>query len=509
MILSIVFILLVGVVAFFHYMQGFLSATVSTILVAVSVLVAFSFYEPLVVAISPGKFADTAHSMILIVLFAVTYLILRIIFDKVVPGNVRVPVGVDKGGAAVMGLVAGCLTVGLIAVAAQAMPFGPSIGGYSRYSVRDVSQVIVPVAENGSSRDRKVYDELAERTFDSETPHQNLILPIDDMVVGFVSQSSNGGSTAGSQPFVKIHPNYLQELFGNRIGIEQGGKRSAQPVAKSDVVDVEGVFTKDSLPQQDGELAAIRRLTTEEASELKKPVPAPGKKLLIVRIRFKLDATDEDRLVRVSTGTVRLVMPSGTGWKQYFPKGTVEAGRALLVNKPDDFLFLQGDKSADFLFEVDDLPPASPTNATQIAPDSGVFVEAKRYGRVDLSGMNILPLAASENVQVLRKTMIAKQTPVDPEAGRKKLTGTWQQDVPGGDPITFTYMNGGKMVRVTKIAGQAATANGDWKVVESTNEGVSIDETFNGKTNRVKITFKDEQNGTRADPNPSPIKRLQ
>jgi uncharacterized membrane protein required for colicin V production len=132
MIFSVLCILLVLVVAFFHYLQGFLSATVSAILAAISVLVAFTLYEPLVTALSPGKFADSAHGMMLVSLFAVTYLILRILFDKLVPGNVRVPATVDKAGGGVMGLIVGCLSVGLLAVAAQSLSFGPSICGYTR-----------------------------------------------------------------------------------------------------------------------------------------------------------------------------------------------------------------------------------------------------------------------------------------------------------------------------------------------------------------------------------------
>jgi hypothetical protein len=505
MILSLIFILLILAVAFWHYLQGFMGSTISAILAAVSVLVAFSFYEPVVAFMSPGSFADTAHAMMLVVLFAVTYLILRILFDKLVPGNVRVPAIVDKVGGGIMGFIVGCLAVGLLAVAAQLLPFGPSIGGYARYRVKDPSQVVVKETE-GSQKDRTVYDEFAERTFDADTPHQGMILPVDDMVVGFVSVSSNGGSTAGGQPFAKIHPDYLQEIYGNRIGIEQGARRTAPPVAKAETVDVLGVYTVKSIPQQDAELPSIRRRSAEETLE-KTLTPGAGKMILVVRVQFKLDASDDDKRVRVSTASVRLVEPAGDGkWRQYFPLGTVEAGHLLLVNKPDDFLFIPGDKAADFLFVVDNLPAAA-GNSSQIAPNSGVFVEAKRYGRVDLGGRTIEPLQSSDRVEVLRKPFIAKQAPVDPEAGKKRLAGTWQQIVPNTDPITFTYTVANKVQRVNKIGGQNVTTQGDWKLVDSTNEGVTIDETFNGKTNRVKITFKGDQDATRSDPNPSEFKK--
>jgi len=312
MIFSIVLIILLLVVAFFHYLQGFFSATISVILVAVSVLLAFSFYEPLLDMIKPGKMADSGHGMVLLALFAIIYLILRIIFDGVVKGNVRVPATLDKVGAGIMGLIAGVLAVGTVAVAAQMLPFGPSIAGYTRYRILDVQSLGVATAEN-RTEDRKIYDELASYSISTtpdgkEVPHDSLVgLPLDDMVLGFVYHTSNG-ATAGSQPLARIHPDYLQELFGNRIGIELGAKRSAQPVGGNDAVNLIGVYTVPSIAQSDAEPPPVRKRSDEDKLE-KVLKPGPDQVLLVARLQFRLDATDTDKITRVSCGSVRLSHP--------------------------------------------------------------------------------------------------------------------------------------------------------------------------------------------------------
>src|SRR3954471_3928244 len=104
MIFSVVLIILVLAVAFFHYTQGMFSAAISAILAVFAAVLAVSLHEWVVEHLLKGAMADTAHGMMLLVLFAVIYLIPRILFDKLVPGNVRVPAIVDKVGGAALGL---------------------------------------------------------------------------------------------------------------------------------------------------------------------------------------------------------------------------------------------------------------------------------------------------------------------------------------------------------------------------------------------------------------------
>src|SRR4051812_23380803 len=132
---SILLIAIIAAVAFIHYIQGLFSATISAILAIFAAVLAVSYHESIVEALLGGKMGDSAHGMVLLVLFAPIYLIPRVAFDQLVPGNVRVPPMADKIGGAAMGLIAGVFGAGVIALAAQEMPFMPQMWGYARYTV--------------------------------------------------------------------------------------------------------------------------------------------------------------------------------------------------------------------------------------------------------------------------------------------------------------------------------------------------------------------------------------
>jgi hypothetical protein len=182
MVMAVVAILMVGVVAYFHYVQGIFSAVLSAILAVIAAMLAFSYHEVLARAFLASKIPNAAHALSLVALFGVIYMVLRVIFDSAVPGNVRVPVLVDKIGAGVAGAVAGVFATGIFVIAAQAMPFGPAVAGYSRYELVDSLDTRVPSPRGGQSTDTFVHDVLrSDRKNDAE--HQALILPVDDFVV--------------------------------------------------------------------------------------------------------------------------------------------------------------------------------------------------------------------------------------------------------------------------------------------------------------------------------------
>src|SRR5437764_3803179 len=227
MILSIVTLILVGLIAYFHYLQGLLSGLISAVLALVAAAVAITFYEPLAEMLSGGKFNDTAQGICLIALFAVVYLVGRLLFDKLVPGNIRLPHIVDGVGGAVGGLIAGLFAMGIVAIALQTMPFGPSIAGYARYPLASEREKVlsIPGGENNRQVDRTLIDQLKNDNIDKDS--QSLLIPVDDLVLGFARHQSNGGALAAEKPFASVHPDLLQELFGQRLGIESGAKHTA------------------------------------------------------------------------------------------------------------------------------------------------------------------------------------------------------------------------------------------------------------------------------------------
>src|SRR3954466_7768341 len=103
MILSIVILIMVGGIAYLHYVTGFFSATLSAIAAVFSAAIAVSYQETVVESFLGGKMVDYANAAVTVALYIVTYIVLRQLFDRLVPGNVRVPVMVDRIGAVAMG----------------------------------------------------------------------------------------------------------------------------------------------------------------------------------------------------------------------------------------------------------------------------------------------------------------------------------------------------------------------------------------------------------------------
>src|SRR5687768_10319007 len=104
---------IVVAVAFFHYTQGFFTATISAILAIFAAVLAVSYHETVVETFLGGAMADSAHGAVVLVMFAVIYLILRMTFDQLIPGGLAMPALTNKIGGAAMGVVAGVFAAGV------------------------------------------------------------------------------------------------------------------------------------------------------------------------------------------------------------------------------------------------------------------------------------------------------------------------------------------------------------------------------------------------------------
>src|SRR5687768_8784497 len=124
MLFSIIVVIIIGLVAYFQYLQGFFSAGLSAVFAIFAAVVAVAYHEWVVGMLLKGQFADQANAIALVVIFAAAYIIPRIIFDSFVPGNVAFPLYVDRVGAGVAGVIAGIFVAGVFAIAAQSMPLG-------------------------------------------------------------------------------------------------------------------------------------------------------------------------------------------------------------------------------------------------------------------------------------------------------------------------------------------------------------------------------------------------
>lgn len=516
MILTGILIVFVLAIAFFHYTQGFFSATLSAILAVTSAVLAFSYHETVVESFLGGRFASTAHAMTLAVLFAVLYFGLRFAFDKMIPGNLRFPVIVDKVGGAVMGLVAGVFVGGILAIVAQYLPLMPSLGGLSRYSTEGTRLVTLPPEVTG----RRAYDSETWDSLKSEKPgvfepedKQGMVVPMDDLVVDTVDRLSDGGSLGWDRPLKAVHPDFLAELFGQRLGMQAKAARVATSGALASVE----LYRVDLLPRRDHEYKDVRQAPLD-ATPLK---PKANEVLVVARVMFTRAAKDTGDLVRFSPGSVRLVAKKGSGADaeivNYHPLGTVDKAQLLQANALDDFLFVDGrgaDRGADLAFLVDK-SAVQGGQGTPMKFSDGTFIEVKRMARQDLGGKTLKGPAeykASENVLVLRKKQPKVETaepeaaapaPEAPSAGadlKSKLVGSWAGTSDAGQLVIEFKEDGSLTFNNTPAAGQGTPTigQGTWAMApdKTTADTLVINRTVNGNTSESTIKFTDDNNMT-------------
>ena len=132
MLLAIFVILLILGIATFQAVQGLFSSLVMAICTVVVTALAFNFYEPLA-SLLYDRQPNHADAVALVALFFLPLLLVRILVDRFLPGNVVPGLWVDRIGGGLLGLVTALLIVGTLLIAVQMLPLPRSVVGYDPY----------------------------------------------------------------------------------------------------------------------------------------------------------------------------------------------------------------------------------------------------------------------------------------------------------------------------------------------------------------------------------------
>jgi len=394
MILNLIIFVLFGAVAYFHFTQGLFSAALSAIACVFAAVLAVAYHETLA-SYMLAKVPDQADAIALVGIFVVSYIVLRILFDKLVPGNLRFPVLVDKIGSAVAGIFAALFSTGVLALAAQTMPFGTTVGGFSRQDLGIDRDVAVGGDEAGQGRgvDAVVTDEVLGDRLGDPAHAVNLWLNQDRMVVDLTRQLSDAGSVFdNSHPLESVHPAYLTELYGQRLGVPIGSKH-----VLAAGVGVSGAFTIAKPIVLDAEIKTVRG---------DQPLPdlalSDGPTTLaVVSTTFSgADLGDSDGFLRLSPAAVRLK----AGSNDYYPIGTLVGSKLLLENRVDDPLIIdvKDSPTVNFVFAIltDDLNTTTEGQTKKLSFRDGTFLEVKRSAQADLSGRELAEKAPDASVNL-------------------------------------------------------------------------------------------------------------
>ncbi len=277
MILSLIAALFVLLVAAFWAMQGVFSSAIMLIETIVALMVAFGYYEP-VAGLATEYIPEYAHGAALVLLFAVTLTVLRLLTDKFIPGNVQFPMPVDRAGGGLLGLLTGLLLIGTTLTGVQMLPIGPAPLGFQRVS----------------------FDPPGRRS---------IWLNPDGFAVSMAGLLSTG--RFGGEPLERAHPDFLGELATTNTGFQVESRRIVPPNSMA-VKNYWQVDAIDAVTQtQQGE--TWKRDFTKSAPD------DSSRKFMIVRVAIdgiaadKTDGTNEPSFVRFTPAQFRLVGKAGDG----------------------------------------------------------------------------------------------------------------------------------------------------------------------------------------------------
>ncbi len=346
-------------------MHGLFSGMIMVFCSIVAAVAALGFFEPLVGLASNHIHPSYAAPGALVVVFILTLVILRVLADNLIRGNIRLPKYVDMGGAAVCGFISAQICVGMLMMGMLLLPMGGRAMMYSAYEERSEP------GPDGRPEFKRV----------------KFWLRSDAFTASLVSMLSNGSLRAESA-FADVYPDFPQWVAwsGNTVQVhtytaptrDKGDGFKALTVAKwwEQNESVEARYRAED-PRR-----TIAAVYVDDTYELK----SSGNRLIGVTLDMGdaiLDRNAEGRqaMHRFRPTMLRIVGKIRSRPVQYFAQiiGNADdkaGGPLRIANMDNNFATKAKEGSTttiDAYFEVDrDFTPA--------------FVEYRRFARAALTG---------------------------------------------------------------------------------------------------------------------------
>jgi len=376
MVLNLFAMAFVLALTFLHSMWGLFSGILNVFCAITALCVAFGFLDPVNDLVTGSLHLHSSYSepLVLTLLFAVTLIVLRLLSDNFIRGNVRVPMYVDWAGGGIAGFVHAQICVGVMVIAFVMLPWGGRIMQFQGVErvIRDKESVINP--DTGLA----------------EFQRAHLWLRSDEFAVGLFKMIS-GGALRGETTFAEVYPDYTQWVAWT-------GNQVQQESITSPLRDENNDGFRDGLSvDQWWELKDGKAKLPDEYTRYRKQVPSKGAPDpaydpfaftpptgRLIAVRLALGASSADRGEGFAYHNFRptmlrlvgdLVLPDGTREpKDYIAQvigGAVgKLGNHLRVVDPDNNLSVpaSGSEKIDAYFAVDsDFQPR--------------FVEYRRHAR--------------------------------------------------------------------------------------------------------------------------------
>ncbi|NLX14490.1 MAG: CvpA family protein [Phycisphaerales bacterium] len=302
---------LILTITFYQGLQGLFSALINCVLAIISAVVAFGYYEDVYFAWLVGSQPDNGRAIALVGIFVGTLVVLRVVFDLAITGNMHFPVYVDRVGGGVFGLITALILVGVLAIGFQLLDFNARFLGFTRYSlVYALNGKVVDVGSANEAASPSTDNAAAEGRTAFRQERHNLWFHPDGFTVALVSHLSDNALT-GRNRFRTIYPDFLGSVYRAKAGMFFGEKRTVPP----DSMSVEKYWYLDSrqglmIPRG----GASGSSGTTRASDLTRSSrPAAGARLLAVRVSLNQNAADFGNDFKFTAEQIRLVSRERAG----------------------------------------------------------------------------------------------------------------------------------------------------------------------------------------------------
>ncbi len=316
MILNALVILIIVVCAVLWSVKakgyGLFSAFLNMICVVIAGGIAFGLWETVAYMLlgfagGTGGFADlalnSAWGMGLLLPFAVSLLILRLLVDNLVKANLGFSENANQIGGIFFGALAGAVFAGIFAVSASHLRVGPAALAYS------------PLSEEGGAY----------------VVRGKLWVPVDALTVAMYEHMS-GGTLATSTPLAAYRPAAHINGHMARQGYRGTGTASIRP----DDVSVLGRYVVDA-PYQALVTDTFKGATPQSVMTDTGDAPSANSVIEGYVVQFDSGAKEKEGFVAVTPAQARLIVRSGTGATQgispFAVIGAPEPGSGLALSR--------------------------------------------------------------------------------------------------------------------------------------------------------------------------------
>ncbi|MEX0877213.1 MAG: hypothetical protein WD114_07110 [Phycisphaerales bacterium] len=225
MIMNIAVVLLVLGIAYVWMVRGVFSSMLQMLCVLFAGAIALAFWEKLALMLvdaSPQRgflsfLESIAWGVALVIPFVIYVLLLRLLADKLIPGNITSAKAVNYAGGAVCGLVTGVIATGVLVLGVSNLRLPTTFLGYQPLWY---------------SSDRAVGAGSLVRS-------DSLWIPVDQLVAGLYARMSSG-TLSTEEPLAKWYPELELVGFASRVSPGEGAARNA---VRPDDFQIKSVYT--------------------------------------------------------------------------------------------------------------------------------------------------------------------------------------------------------------------------------------------------------------------------